>query len=124
MIHFEIVLCLCEDYSGAMKAVSFFAIVYILFLLTLPCQDAFAAHRETSTGETTAIDRIDPCEEEPEVCSPFCICSCCGLPALYYADLVAASPKCKDIDPHQMQIEFRSLAPKAFPGSVWQPPKH
>ncbi len=108
-----------------MKLVSLAIIVYLVFLLTQPCQDVFASASETVPSDAfiAAIGETTETENESDECSPFCICSCCSISMAYHSFVTAASVH-KPAEIHRtVAVEYRGLDAKSFSGSIWQPPK-
>lgn len=107
-----------------MRSVSLFIVVYILFLLTQPCQDVFAAYA-SGEGERIAAAASPqmPGEVPGETCSPFCICSCCGLSVGYHSNVLIAEPKQIAHVIQTIRVEYSDPAVNNFSGSIWQPPK-
>ncbi|MFN0277994.1 MAG: DUF6660 family protein [Pyrinomonadaceae bacterium] len=108
-----------------MKAFSFFFIVYIFFLMARPCQDMLA-NVDDCQNETTAIAHIDSAnetEETADLCSPFCVCSCCSHPVsiarltlgVTLETTLATVPKLTD--------DYKNPSTNTFNNSIWQPPK-
>lgn len=110
-----------------MKLVVLFLILHIVFLLSQPCRDAFAA---PSFGSRTTVvsDAIsDPSDGEDgdiDICSPFCICSCCALtvgtgslPTAIFLERPFV------LKPVQVTDGHRSLSPEVVVYPIWQPPK-
>lgn len=108
-----------------MKPTSLAIIVYLIFLLTQPCQDVFASARETAPGDTfvAAVGETTETESESDECSPFCICSCCSISVAYHS-FVTVNSVSRPAEIHRtVRVEYRGLDSKSFSGSIWQPPK-
>lgn len=108
-----------------MRAVSFSIIVYVLFLLSQPCQDVFAAPPSVDIQRCDAVQQPQPPDSvHGEFCSPFCICSCCGLNVGYHSVFMVAEPK------RVMTVILENLLENTCPAlsipsySIWQPPKN
>lgn len=108
-----------------MRAVSFSIIVYILFLLSQPCQDVFAASATIDSEPVATVgSHQTPGDEQGEFCSPFCICSCCGLNVGYHSVFMVAEPK------RVKTVMLENLLENTYPAlsipsySIWQPPKN
>ncbi len=102
----------------------FIAVVYILFLLTQPCADVFAMHGEQrETRPVMQAVALDECEESGETCSPFCVCSCCSVPASYqHFSVSRVEPKAIIVNSRSNFFYTEPFA-GSFHTSVWQPPK-
>lgn len=95
---------------------------YTLLLSCFPCQDsALVDFGQNTVALLTAGADHSP-HETPDLCSPFCICTCCAgmdipvlktsLPEKPVADFArpSASP-------------YTSATPSGGASSVWQPPR-
>ena len=107
-----------------MRPTVFVIVVYILFLLTQPCQDVLGA-RPSDGGRGSASIAADKgeCEDENS-CSPFCICSCRQAPAGYFSYESAIQPKILTAPSRTPEIGYVCHVPFATLNSIWQPPKH
>jgi hypothetical protein len=105
-----------------MKAVSFSAIIYFLFLLTQPCQDVFARPLESSTISTSITEPLET-ESGSDECSPFCICSCCSISVAYQPLVTASSIESSVQASRETTVEYSGVNAETFTGSIWQPPK-
>jgi len=107
-----------------MKAASFSIIVYILFLLSQPCRDAFAAPSINEENEAiAAVHAPLLAEESSDICSPFCICSCCSLTVGYHSTLYMVDPEHVAIAGRKNDLEYKNPVIENFSASIWQPPK-
>jgi len=107
-----------------MRAVSFFTIVYILFLLSQPCQDVFAAPPSVDLRRCAAVQQPQPPDSvHGEFCSPFCICSCCGLSVGCHSEVMVAVPKRVTTVLLENLLENTNPALNIPSYSIWQPPK-
>lgn len=65
----------------------------------------------------------DDCQDGSEICSPFCVCSCCSVPASYQHFTVSnAEPKVVMVNA-EPNFEYTAPFSGSFQTSVWQPPK-
>ena len=105
-----------------MKPISFVLIFYILFLLTQPCQDVFAAPKGVNVAAD--VQQTEHEEKESDECSPFCICSCCSLNVGYHSLTSVVEPK-SSISAHRINSTIYCEPHRNnFSDSIWQPPKH
>ncbi|NOT47606.1 MAG: hypothetical protein HOP17_07625 [Acidobacteria bacterium] len=108
-----------------MKAVSFAIIVYVVFMLTQPCQD-IAVFADSCNGEAQSYTHIDPQQERQEasdICSPLCICSCCSTSVANHYAFRSFSPDRSDSVVSSVSISYETPYSAAFLNSIWQPPK-
>jgi hypothetical protein len=85
----------------------------------VPCVDEIV-HVEKSTLEQST-SQGKPCNhEDHDACTPFCVCSCCGI-------VVVLSNIIFDSQPNYItETEFLSsykASTSSFTQSFWQPPK-
>lgn len=106
-----------------MRPAVFIAIVYIVFLLTQPCADVFAMHAERETRPVMQAVTLDECEESGETCSPFCVCSCCSVPASYQHFSVSKETQTMMAVSPTSNFDYTNPFTASFNASVWQPPK-
>lgn len=105
-----------------MRPISVVLIVYILFLLTQPCQDVFAAPKNINSSAD--IQQTEHEEKEADECSPFCICSCCSLSVGYHSLTSVLEPN-PVISIHRTNsTEYCEPHLNNFSDAIWQPPKH
>ena len=111
-----------------MRPARFAIILYILFLLTQPCQDVLAAHGPGYDDASVAAEVSPPSdcndEEAGDDCSPFCICSCRTVPAREYSvSLVSGSEPFTTVT-RKAPANYTNPQTKSFAATIWQPPKH
>lgn len=106
-----------------MKIFTFTFILYILLLLTQPCQDTFAQNNGSVVPDTNNVQQPAEDEPMPDDCSPFCICACRQVPSAYQdftsvlvLDVTAAATAAPI-------LEYQNPYTKNFHSSIWQPPK-
>jgi hypothetical protein len=99
-------------------------VVYLVLLLTQPCQDCAAVVNDPGLdgpylSQQLPTDR----EQQPEECAPFCFCSCSGLAAAYHTRpiIVADDLEIKAGTPEAEAYTDPSTS--SFQNSIWQPPK-
>lgn len=106
-----------------MKTFTFTFILYILLLLTQPCQDAFAQVSGNDKSDPVNIQHPIEGNEQPEDCSPFCICACRQIPSAYqHFTSVAILDVAAAVTPPPT-FEYQNPYTKNFYDSIWQPPK-
>lgn len=83
----------------------------------MPCSD-----NDTCTIDNTEQTSHNHSEDEADLCSPFCLCVCCGCMGFSFQMYI---PKLTDF--HISQAKFTFPEYKAFFSShhfsIWQPPK-
>ncbi len=108
-----------------MKAVSFVIIVYVVFMLTQPCQDiaVFAGPCNKEIASYADIEVSESKQETSDICPPLCICSCCGISAANHFASEALLPNRNGPVALAAPVSYERPYPAPFPNSIWQPPK-
>ena len=107
-----------------MRLASLFLIVYVLFLSVQPCEDVIAqfdghGHRIAATSHFEERST----HEDSDECSPFCICSCCGMPvASRQTAYVVLGFEPANAGRTTASI-YKDPYQRNFLSSIWQPPK-
>lgn len=104
-----------------MKSFALIFAVYFFVLSILPCGDTKEVQYEQYVTEMTQ----QPVEEHNHIdfCSPFCVCSCCGVN--FSTQFLAI----QQIEIHVNQLKIPLVETKLIPffssyyASIWQPPK-
>ena len=66
-----------------MKHLALILSIYIFALNLTPCSDYIASGNTDVTTEILQVTGDDHQHQEPDSCSPFCICQCCHINATY-----------------------------------------
>lgn len=115
-------------FSGeVVRVFSFIFVVYMLVLLTQPCQEFVASAREVPAARSAAaVVRSDVPKNDPKTdgCSPFCICSCCSINSMgaHTASVGIESPVVVSAIPREIAV-YTSQHTSSYLASIWQPPK-
>lgn len=103
------------------KVISIALSVYIAILACFPCSDGDVCVDDVKIG-AVSINTADHAHDESEVdlCSPFCICTCChaAVQQPQYLSFTFEAPK--------HNVVSTSIKPHAVPSvvhSIWQPPR-
>lgn len=95
--------------------------IYILFLSIAPCGDERNCNEFAETHTNVTANTAQDASHQDEVCSPFCMCACCGCQGFHLepfsGSIALVQTADKKITPHQS--EFVSQ----FSANIWQPPK-
>ena len=108
-----------------MRAFCFIFIVYIVLLLTQPCQDMIAAF-DGGNDPNSAVARVDQPsnpEHPSDDCSPLCFCSCCSLSVADRAVAKISVTTIATVSFSAIPTEYTSPVTSTFQNSIWQPPK-
>lgn len=100
---------------------------YMTVLFLTPCADTLEKDELLLGTHSTATshdhhDHSDP--GEMDLCSPFCVCGCCGLISgivlqEYLPSLTLVTP----IELPRVITYYRSTFVPPYLGEIWQPPK-
>ncbi len=61
--------------------------------------------------------------KENDLCSPFCICSCCGSQMASYSQPLMINFPVVSKDIKKQLPDYKSIFSSNFCGSIWQPPQ-
>lgn len=108
-----------------MKVFSFIFILYLVVLLTQPCQDIVSVVDSTALRNASSQQPDNaPQSSSQDECSPLCICSCCSLAVAYHSSEVLVDTAELDVLPiAKAPAEYRNPDTDAYKDSIWQPPK-
>lgn len=109
-----------------MRSFCFIFIVYVVLLLTQPCQDlAVAAGDKCGDDARNAVHIEQAQAEQPEGddCSPFCVCSCCSHPVVNVKFTFGLTGGATVVTVHSNLIEYNDPHAATHLNSIWQPPK-
>jgi hypothetical protein len=103
-----------------MKGLSLFLCLYFMLLSVMPCSDAVECTESINTT-IAALDDHGNHSHEAELCSPFCICLCCGQFTSFPMETSVTEGMAFVSTP------LSPVYPSSFPLDVhlaiWQPPK-
>ncbi|WP_319800119.1 MULTISPECIES: DUF6660 family protein [Flavobacterium] len=106
-----------------MKWLNIILSIYLIALACMPCADM----EVNSAGHSLAVHQSDrdnhSHDKSKDLCSPFCICNCCGAQILSYFPVISyefplISTVIKTKEPF-----YKSVFASNFYGSIWQPPQ-
>jgi hypothetical protein len=99
--------------------------IILLILSCLPCADANKDIVYDSNGKVLAEKHDDHSKElHSDLCSPFCICNCCGAQVLSFTPSITFSFR-EDFTAFIEKPEtiYKAHYASIFSGSIWQPPQ-
>ncbi|MFH6943414.1 DUF6660 family protein [Flavobacterium sp.] len=105
-----------------MKLTNTILSIILLVLSCMPCADMKAAVSRTVTESSFSHDDDHSHNNKLDLCSPFCICSCCGLQMVNLSQVLIDFP----IPFKRINIQlptYKSIFTSNFFGSIWQPPQ-
>jgi hypothetical protein len=110
------------NYLWIVKLVRIILAIYITVLTVYPCSDPNTCIDELQNGvQVVGVSDHEHSDAERDVCTPFCICSCCAahirLSSGSDLDFAGVIHNTKEIVPY---IERQSLSDH---NHIWQPPR-
>jgi hypothetical protein len=106
------------------KLFSFVLALYVLVLLSQPCQDVFALPGDRDQGSAVAsIHKPSEPGSESETCSPLCICGCCGLSVAHHTFTTIGTLEAVIRATPPAPIGYRDPYDTTYQTAIWQPPK-
>ncbi len=103
-----------------MKIFVYLLSVYVMVLSLMPCLDSYTCEDEKASVSISG--NHDHSKDEGDLCSPFCICSCCGVSFLGVNIPVFFSQSIKVMEPRG-NVPYYSAFNSYYYHSFWQPPK-
>ncbi|WP_090605329.1 DUF6660 family protein [Parapedobacter koreensis] len=101
---------------------SIILLVYISLLSLVPCHDDIAALGFEKPSTYAAADHLD--DHFHDLCSPFCVCSCCGAAlGLHVGIGPVDAPGYFPLISKDTAIYGTNLIPNLFLSKIWQPPQ-
>ena len=105
-----------------MKVIRLLFTIYIMSLTIHPCEDRDICNDELQKREqATSISEHQDADKEQDVCTPFCICSCCAahirLTSIANIDFTGVLHNTKETIPY---LEKQVLSDYSH---IWQPPR-
>ena len=106
-----------------MKFLNIILSIYLVALSCLPCADM----EVNSAGHSLVAHQLEQDshshDKENDLCSPFCVCNCCGsqIVSFFKVETVSFTVVSKSI---KTQLPtYKSILTSNFYGSIWQPPQ-
>lgn len=88
----------------------------------MPCTDAVTCEKDTHS-EQASSHQHDHREDETDSCSPFCVCSCCGVSGVIFSSPKLFFEKIKKVNTPVLVSTYNSEFSSSYFYSFWQPPK-
>ncbi|MEL1252982.1 DUF6660 family protein [Flavobacterium sp. DGU38] len=106
-----------------MKLTNAILSILILILSCMPCADMEANSFTQKKAELASKHDNHSHNKENDLCSPFCICSCCGSQMASYSQPVAIDFPILSKGIKKQLPTYQSILSSSFCGSIWQPPQ-
>jgi hypothetical protein len=110
----------CITFASGMKCLAIAFSIYIIFLACKPCSDEVRPVPADNAVETLTTADYSSHSTAPDLCSPLCICSCCGGLVIIQAQdpLPFRAPVAQAT---RVFYAYFSIPNPSF--TIWQPPK-
>ncbi|WP_291086628.1 DUF6660 family protein [Flavobacterium sp. BFFFF1] len=92
-------------------------------LSCIPCADGGDDAGCSDSKATTEKGSADNDHKGSDLCSPFCICSCCAAHAINFSTALTFEPVMISELISRQEIIYKSPLASSFTGSIWQPPQ-
>ena len=99
-----------------MKNITFILSLLIFVMSVMPCSDNYTCE-DTDTALSAKHDHSD---DEGDLCSPFCFCSCCGIKVNIQMESNSLKPLMEMADAYLFTYE--SLYTSSYIEKIWHPP--
>lgn len=90
----------------------------------MPCADMEVnsfAHKKTELA--SSHDNNHSHDKQKDLCSPFCICNCCGSKITSFSEFIIIDFPIPSIGIKTQLPTYKSVFASNFFGSIWQPPQ-
>ena len=105
-----------------MKIINLLLSIYLVALSCLPCADSEVVSSAASSEVATHQEEHSH-DKDTDLCSPFCVCNCCGVHVLSYAPQLLFEPAPLAVLLSQKEVFYISPTFSSFYGTIWQPPQ-
>lgn len=105
-----------------MKLLTIILSLYIFALSAIPCEDIeidSAAHSTITKSE----EKNHSHDKDNDLCSPFCVCNCCGQQTLTSTQVITFDFPIQFEEIKTLDSIYTSALHSNFYGSIWQPPQ-
>lgn len=106
-----------------MKFLNIILSIYLVALLCIPCADIEVNSVAYSTKEMDGNHKDHSHDKENDLCSPFCICNCCGAQIFNYFPSTNFEFPTIVSAIETKESFYKSTFTSNFFGSIWQPPQ-
>ncbi len=107
-----------------MKLFCFIFYIYLVFLSVLPCSDREECAKNNKIEQTVFAANHHQYSHQAEQCTPFCICSCCGVNGFeLQTPLFKFTEKKGFINKEKQNSIYAFVYSNEFTSNIWQPPK-
>lgn len=100
--------------------------IYMMTVFLMPCTDMYEKdnfQNHNHSEELTHQGSHDH-QETTDMCSPFCLCGCCGIVSgIVLQCNVYSLVKAKTFDLSKPKVYYKCTFISHYLGKIWQPPK-
>ena len=97
--------------------------IYLTALSFLPCADLEVNSLVHISKELSSYKENHSHNKEKDLCSPFCICNCCGSQITSFSEFVIIDFPIPSKGIKTQLPTYKSVFASNFFGSIWQPPQ-
>lgn len=110
-----------------MKALFTILAIYMMAVFLMPCADAFqkdVLQNNNAAHVTSDKEHNHDHSETADLCSPFCVCNCCGtVPVMFFSlNTIKFLQINKSVLSKETPHYTSQFIPNYF-GEIWQPPQ-
>ncbi|MFN8325740.1 DUF6660 family protein [Flavobacterium sp.] len=106
-----------------MKLLTVILSIYLVTLSAIPCAD-IKSESEVHLEVAQTSDKDNHSHDKGnDLCSPFCICNCCGQVTLNYVATINYDFPVQFEEIKSSKSTYTSALHSNFFGSIWQPPQ-
>ncbi len=124
---FETLLHYFFQYICCMKLINTILALYVLVLSCIPCSDEteqiLPAYSSSYIHTSNTHSGHNHHNESCDLCSPFCICACCGGFGFEPKQIILKELLLADFPSDRNYYTFYDSFSSNFYGNIWQPPK-
>lgn len=92
-------------------------------LTAYPCADKHNDVTTISSNSQAHSQHNHSHDEETDLCSPFCVCNCCGQSVLSYVPAIVFNFHTPTVEIQTLNSIYKSNLYSNFFGGIWQPPQ-
>ena len=106
-----------------MKILNIILSIYIIMLIVYFCVDKHNDVTTISSNSQAHSQHNHSHDEETDLCSPFCVCNCCGQQTLTFLEVQSFQFLVRFQEIKTSISFYKSTSFSNFYGSIWQPPQ-
>lgn len=98
----------------------------MMVLFIVPCADAYENNLVAESSQFNKTNNLNDHDhaERQDLCTPFCLCGCCGIVSGIVLQLNTFNiEKIKTFDFSKTKVYYKTILIPRYFGEIWQPPK-